>query len=628
MLITGDQLKQSLKNFAIRNCAVEKFFCVERPIKLVPLQMTQQKVESADNWGHFHTRDEIAESISKNPVSDILVEELFTKSKEHAKAIFQTSSQETQENNDFEYGNVVGLIGQAGIGKTTLSKSIYAKVANKGLFGAEYVFYMQFRYIDYQKKTDLLSFLTMNLPVPLEWIDDKKRRTTVLTELAKSKQIVMIFDGLDEAILDPSVPYAGPSSLFDTVNPEIFIKQLLQGSLFPWAKSIFTSRPRQLLELHKQLRPHFIVNITGLDTEAQSLICKDICGRNAEKIFDYLIHHPQISCYCFVPASCILIMHSMDYFHLINSERQSSLPFLYSMTGVLAIAIGLFMKSSHARRVNVSLKKLSKLAWKGFKVRKFYFTKKDLDEVGLSKEMLSFFFSTTVAKSTNHGVISYLCGDPEKFSYFVHLIVQEFFAALKLILFTSSLNFQKLFLGFFLDSLLETEPIYDLRDSSWEVVAKFLFGLCNSFNIKILKEMFSSIATDCFGLFPSIALDLKRKSQTLQKFALNVFPDNYRTTRDMFANVLRICSWAYELHDDGFATAIADKLSSNLVVIGRFLPNDVAPLHYVLQHRRYPLFLDTTPFDTLFIGDSLDLFLKEITKEDVFPNISVSRILE
>ena len=619
LIIIGIELKKSLKESAKKNCAVEKFFCVERPIKLVPLHMTQQKVESADEWGHFHTRDEIAESISKNPVRDIVVEELFIKAKEHAKAFFQNPAEEAEENDDVDHGNVVGLIGQAGIGKTTLSKSILARAANKRLFDAEYVFFLQFRYLEYQKKTNLLSFLAMNLPVPLSWIDDEKRRNAVLTELVRNKHIVIIFDGLDEAILDPSTPYSGPSSLFDIVKPEIFIKQFLRGNLFPWAKTIFTSRPRQLLELHQDIRPHFIVNITGLDFKAQSQICSDICGENAEKIFDFLIHHPQISCYCFVPSSCILIMHSVNNFDLSSSESQSSLPTPYSMTGVLAIAIGLFMRSPHARNVKLSLKRLAKLAWKGIEQRKFYFTKKDLDEVGISKEMLNFFFSTTIAKSTTHGVISYLCGDPEKFSYFVHLIVQEFFAVLKLILFTSSLNFQKLFLG-----LPHSKPIYDLRDNTWEVVAKFLFGLCNSNNLKILKEMFPSIATDCFGLFPSIGSSLKTKSKILRKFAITVFPKNRNSSqRGYFDSVLRICAWAYEMHDDEFAAEIASRLDSTLLVIGRFLPNDVAPLHYILEHRKSSLHLDTTRYDTLFIGDSLELFLQEIKNKNVFPNISV-----
>jgi len=571
---------------------VELLSCLKRPITLAPFHMTQHKQESANELGHYHRRNEIVENVTESTSCDIIVDDLFIKAKEHVKSDskFHYLHEQAQKYDISKFGNIVGLIGQAGIGKTTLCKTVLNRMMKEGLFDAEYVFYLQFRDVNYKAKTNLFSFLAVDLP----WAKVELRRKAVLAKLSKNKQIVMIFDGLDEAILNYPTPNKNIQH-YEEALPEFFITNLLNGSIFPLAKKLFTSRPRQIFDLPSNLKPHYIVNITGLNVKAQKQICKEICGDNAERIFNHILHHPQIGYYCYVPANCILVMHAMG--KILELPADSSIAFPTTITGVLVIVIGLFSKTSHAR-VKFCLEKLANLAWEGLKEQKFNFTEEDLTTSGLTSDEMSFFLVTILATNNK---LPFFRGDPKKITYFAHPLIQEFFAALKLILFSSSADFRKLFLGRNFGKIQLSKPTFDLFDSKWEVVAKFLFGLCNVKILQVLRDQ-----------FPSVSLSLPDKTKVLCNFVLRFFPSSALPKVDYFQQIMQYCTWAYEIYDDKFASRIAKRLDNELRIEGKFLPNDVAPIHYVLQHRKKNLYLDTTQFDTWFVGDSLNLFLEEI----------------
>ena len=515
---------------------------------------------------------------------------LFSKAEEHCKSLCDVRylNDQARKYGMSSIGNLVGIIGQPGVGKTTLSKQILAKVIDENLYEAEYVFYLQFRSVNYKKKNNLLSFLGVNL----SWVFEEKQRKAVLDKLSNNKNVVMIFDGLDEAILKhlTSIENIQPH---EEEKPEIFIKNILQGSIFPQAKKLITSRPRQMFELPKNLIPSYIVNITGLEVEAQKQICQEICGNNADIIFNHIIHRPQIASYCYVPANCILVMHVMDK---IFQSKAFDIP--NSITRVLVIVVCLFEQTSHARG-KFSLEKLSRLAWNGLKNRTFYFTEKNLIEAGFTPDENVFFLVTILAENNKLNLFG---GDPEKITYFAHLIIQEFFAALNLIFFSSSTNFRKLFLGRHLGHFQLSKPTFDLFASSWEMVTQFLFGLGNKQTLKLLCDA-----------YPSLQLGLSDKVKNLCNFVLCFLPSCSALSEvEYFQKILRFCTWAFELNDKKFASRVAQCLRNQLIIVGKFLPNDVAPIHYVLRHRTKPLNLDTTPFDSWFVGDSLGLFLEEM----------------
>jgi len=174
---------------------------------------------------------------------------------------------------------------------------------------------------------------------------------------------------------------------------------------------------------------------------------------------------------------------------ILESSADSSIAFPTTITGVLVIVISLFSKTSHAR-VKFCLEKLANLAWEGLKERKFYFTEEDLTMSGLTSAEMSFFLVTILA---NKNKLHFFVGDPEKITYFAHLLIQEFFAALKLIFFSSSAYFRTLFLGRIVGKIQLIKPSFNLFASNLEVVAKFLFGLCNVKTLQILHVTFPSV---------------------------------------------------------------------------------------------------------------------------------------
>ena len=122
-----------------------------------------------------------------------------------------------------------------------------------------------------------------------------------------------------KSMLDTSVS-CDSISLYRQAKPASFIKNLLRSTFLTKSKNLITSRPRQLLELHGDMKPQYIVSITGLALDSQFQICKDICGEEADHIFNFIRHHSQIGFYCCVPANCILVMHAMSSIRRIQTS--------------------------------------------------------------------------------------------------------------------------------------------------------------------------------------------------------------------------------------------------------------------------------------------------------------------
>ena len=582
--------------------------------------MTQHKIEVADESGYFHHRDEISHALNRPPVGDVKLNEMFNKAREHAIAVSSKNNYTTAEASEYDVntvGNIVGIIGQAGIGKTTLSKMILADVVKDGLFEADYIFYFQFRDIfNYNNKENLLSFLAK--PLMLDWVSDKQQRNAVLKSLSASNHVIIIMDGFDEANFCDFRTFS-TVALCEEATPEMLIKNILVGNILPKSKKIVTSRPRQLLELSNRLRPQYIVNILGLTLQDQYLICRGICGDNAaDYVFNYIQSIPQIASYCYVPVNCILVMHSILSIDALKFTPEKNQQILLSrqnkpknITGVFVIVVGLFLTSPHvSSSEEFPLQKVATLAWEGFNKKKFYFDKKDLCNAGLIDKQENIFLVTVLAKNY---FMSLLGGNSKTISYFAHLIIQEFFVALKLIFFTTLKDFTDLFLKPVRSSVSgEPELAIDLFDANWEMVSKFLFGLCNQQVEKCLT-----------GLLETFNEKANFKLKILQKAVINnmlISADN-----DYFAKVLNVCIWAYELNDDQFAQTIAAYLRDKLIIKGKFLTSDIAPFLNVLRRRNEPLAIDTTEYETWFVGDSIFNFMEEITKV-ISEKITVSKI--
>ena len=109
-------------------------------------QITQyQENTTKPENGHQHTREEIQNLYKKHSMGDILPENFFEESREFAK---KSNGYKNALNDKAEKlylnkrGNIIGVIGQAGVGKTTFSKILLRDILdeNKNLYDADYIF--------------------------------------------------------------------------------------------------------------------------------------------------------------------------------------------------------------------------------------------------------------------------------------------------------------------------------------------------------------------------------------------------------------------------------------------------------------------------------------------------------
>ena len=278
-------LIQRLKSEAEKNCRIENVeIDDDRVVKIAPLQITNAIQENRDEYD-FHHRDKRAKLFSKPPVGDVKVEQLFVKAKEFAE--YESTKKDfgnpkAKEHFIKVYSNVVGILGQAGCGKSTLAKTILNRVVGKEhLYEIDSIFYFEFRNINYNGKANLLKFLSPTLTT--DWMTDNERRDAVLKQIQDSNKVLIIMDGLDEAKIDFTKNHH-KVSVSDEDFAEIFIMNIFQGTILENAKKLVFSRPRQMLELLDGFRPRFRVNILGLDEKSQMQVCEDICGDNKDQV--------------------------------------------------------------------------------------------------------------------------------------------------------------------------------------------------------------------------------------------------------------------------------------------------------------------------------------------------------
>ena len=557
----------------------------------------------------------------KPPVSDISVEKLYVKARKFAKQSV-SSNELLTEAAKAKYidanGNIVGVVGQAGIGKTTLTKVLLKRViSDERLYDADFVFYCQFQDFVYDEKTDFLRFLAKGFTA--SWMDRKPIRNAVLNRLSLSK-VCIIMDGFDESNLRSEVKSVPVLCHDDVATAADFIWNIFQGNIFPKAKKLITSRPRQLFQLPTGLRPSFLVNILGLDTEAQKEVCQDVCGKNCDFVFNYTQDHPDISSYCYVPINCILVMHCINY---LSHRRNCAIP--TTLTGILVVVLCLFIDSPQVRKhfkfKLKSLMILAELAWNGFMTNRFYFNESDLEKAGFQKEQLNTFFITILGKNK----LSFFNGLSPKHTYFSHLLWQEFFVAIKLVYFVTPEYFQT---TFFKNTKAKDSDVdiseqiqFDFTQSRFEVVSKFVFGLCNVITWEYLHEKFPDLPQ-----FPSVQAEL------LRNMALENLPDTISAST--FQVFLQTCTWINEMHDECFTKTIADKISQEIVVHqGEILPSDIAGFHHFIRNRSEPISLSfgilngengSDNFQVRFPGESLMRFFKEMHQTIQSSSVRVS----
>ena len=486
------------------------------------------------------------------------------------------------------YGNLVFIAGQAGIGKSTFTKLLAKEIINPDirLFNVKYLFFLRFRDVDYDIKSDLLLFLTSSASFVANI--SAEARKSILKKLQESESVYIIMDGLDEATINLKTSQPN-CNVFSITAAEVFIKNLLSGTILPRAKKLVTSRPRQLARLPAEGNTsNFVVNILGLDDDGQKQICDDLCGKDTkrrDKILEYIYSRPDLKSYCYVPINCILIMMSFNEMDASNWDDVDSL------SAVLITALEeWFLKKLKGE---FQTKRISSLAREGFLVDRFYFRENHLKIAGVNFENITTFLTNNIRFQLLKG---------KKVSYFCHLIWQEFFVAVELRLFTDKEAFKKF--------------IPKLDSDKYEVVTKFLFGLCNPSKLDDLLDLM-----DVEGLNSNE--DREECKKALKEIAIQTL-EKLRNgdMKDYVTSVLPVLGWVYEMKDDDLTQEASKCLRDKIEIQDLVLPSDIPSFNYVLRSRETELTLEVQR--PKFVGKSFQTFMDAInTSLNLRENIQV-----
>ena len=600
LFILVQSLKRDLATHALKICG-EKDDIRGHKIKIAPLQISTgaRDMEQLDRFGHFHYRKDVVRIYSEELFNIIPHEQMFEVAKWFAvRSAEGCDTKEAKTEHILKYGNVLFIFGQAGIGKSTLSKLLVKKMldSNVRLYQAEFVFFIRFRDLDYKRNYDLLEFLTNSAPFISSISSDYRRK--IIQHLKASDNVYIVMDGLDEADIDLKINYPNIDAASHT-TAAAFINHLLSGRLLGKAKKLVTSRPRQLMHLPDDYSSNLYLNLLGLNDEGRLQICSDLCRDDPDKrdrILSRINSRPDLKSLCYVPITCIMVMVS---FCSTDSLKRN----VDTLTAILVYALeNWFLKKLEGK---FQIKKIAVLAYKGFLENRFYFHEHHLRNEDIN-------FQNTTAFLFNNIKFELLQG--KAVTYFAHLMWQEFFVAVKLRLYSSKEEFLKI--------------VPALESDKFEMVARFLFGLCNK---QTLNELLDYVEDDELNT----KADRDESEEILKKFVIEklkrhrdaAFKPSISLDQDpYYRSIVPVMGWLYEMGNIDYTKKAAGWLRGDIEISREILPGDIVIVNHVLRRRDTGMALKV--LHPNFVGGCSNYFFNKLDETlNKNLNIQVSKLL-
>ena len=567
---------------------------LDQPIKKVDLELLEgQAVPVA--FSTFEQRRSIM------PKGNIKVEDIFEIAEKNAEheARRKCLSYEARERYRCKHGNRVLITGQAGIGKSTLTRLIAQKIIHKQLLpNMRYIFCIKCRDIDFTEKLDLFDFLLKyGVSDDLDFSPEEKK--SIIKSISQSERVVIFFDGMDEAQTeDLSQPDVTKCRAKDNVAPSIIVRSLMNSNLLPRAKVLVTSRPRQAYRFSPEYRPGAVIQILGLNENSQKKLGKQICQSNFSSTYSVIHKDEDLESACYVSVFCVILYAVVNEFNK-DPKRNPSLP-LSSITRVMVYLLEKYIRSAHMRKVALGeLKKIAELARKGFTQRRLIFDPNLISEVGLTQAALQAF---TVTYIDNDCKLRYRIFEQEEKCCFSHLIWQEFFTAVDLVLFAPSEVFDKC-----LNCITSEHDCH-----RWEVVTKFMYGLTNSETLKYMQNHLLSKTSST----QSVWEERKNLLWTTSVWSVN------RPTQDS-ARLVQVCNWIHETDNILFTEKIVSKFpetfklsgsDSGLVLLHHDVRSILRLLYAAFQFAKEPKKIKNIDFDSVkFTRDSFRNFASNMS---------------
>lgn len=316
---------------------------------------------------------------------------------------------------------IVVLQGPAGIGKTMTSQKIVLDWASGNLFQDcfDFVFSLSCRELNNIPRNISLAGLLSRL-CTLQCPEEMMRSV-----LSNPRKLLFIIDGLDElrwSLEDPSEVCEDP---FQETHLKAILRSLLNKQVLYGSSAIVTTRPFVLKELENLLQQSRHVEILGFTEEdCEKYVYNFFDDKDvAEKVLGLIKENRIIFAMCSIPISCWIVCTVMKQ----EMKRDFDLSRCRTTTSIYVLYLkGLIKYHGRKQLVLTCLRRVCALANEGVFRKQILFEEADLRRHGLSMtEVESVFlnesiFHRDIGVSTSYG--------------FIHLTVQEFFAALYYVL--------------------------------------------------------------------------------------------------------------------------------------------------------------------------------------------------
>ncbi|XP_063788978.1 NACHT, LRR and PYD domains-containing protein 12-like [Pseudophryne corroboree] len=319
--------------------------------------------------------------------------------------------------------NAVVLQGPAGIGKTMTSQKIMLDWASGNLYidKFHFVFYISCREVNsITGKISLAGYLSnyCGLTCPSDFL-----RSIFLN----SEGILFIVDGFDELKLSSMNDTEVCDDPFQMVSGEIFLNSLFRKKLLRESSLIITTRPFSLMQLKNLVKnPRYveILGFTGKDRE-EYFYCFFETKEQADLALSAIKDNDTLFTMCSVPITCWIVctvikQQLREGLGVVDCKTSTSIYLLYLKSLIK------YHGRNSAQSVNTCIKRLCTLANKGVWDGRILFEEGDLRRHTVSmSELESVFLNENIFQ---RDVDTHTCYS------FIHLSVQEFFAALYYVL--------------------------------------------------------------------------------------------------------------------------------------------------------------------------------------------------
>ena len=140
------KLQEKLLSSAEITAGKRSRLAINKDVQTVELQISKSGSKQIEEKNYFKRKRD-PELWNQAQQGDVQLVDLFKHAKELARkqAKEETCNDAAEKKHITTHGNCVGVSGQAGIGKTTLTKQLVEKVLNKKQFDVDFLFYVSLK---------------------------------------------------------------------------------------------------------------------------------------------------------------------------------------------------------------------------------------------------------------------------------------------------------------------------------------------------------------------------------------------------------------------------------------------------------------------------------------------------